>query len=499
MTAPAASQLRLELVPHGWKDRLLPEQSAEFDLILRNTGSAPVNALPLSGSYDTPRLALFDADGKVIGGYNKGHRYERRGGDLALLEPPEPRLEPMPPGQGDEITVNLWAFRAPLPPGRYSIQAQHQFNLAGTFASSERLPFEIVPARIGPAASGYDSVGRSASTLAWLASESAHPGPQQLLIRVSAVAGHRALMQGATPHGEFPPGSTMAIAQPAEGIEENGAGWVAVISGGSATLIHHNLSYPFWRSEAIPLHLENAAPVPRFPDFEDQALFLATGTSPKGPALGGIQVEDEKGVIAQWTVPLSGIPSMVACSARVKRPVSLLLITNHEGGSRIAWLAVNMDGRVVTAEKTIRQSPNHVVAVAPSADPRSGNAFFILESAPSAPDRLAVLSVSTGGSVRTAELKLISNWPKNAAGSPVRPREICLEEIRQGVAGIAFTDESHALYGGRLTPNPMLAKLRDDPKSPCFFPHIAALNAGLTVACFTGEGLLFFAGAEESH
>ena len=56
---------------------------------------------------------------------------------------------------------------------------------------------------------------------------------------------------------------------------------------------------------------------------------------------------------------------MTACMLRLKRVLSILLITNQQSGSRIARIDVTLDGQVVSPEKVLRTSSNAVVAVAP--------------------------------------------------------------------------------------------------------------------------------------
>ncbi|HZS56456.1 MAG TPA: hypothetical protein VFA65_18770 [Bryobacteraceae bacterium] len=493
----ATSQFVLEISPRGdWKHELFPEQSAEFNLNLRNAGASVASAFALYGSYETPRIVVYDSQGARIGIYTKAQQYERKVGDLARREPPEPQQRPMQPGKGSSISFNIWGYRPPLPPGHYSVQVEHQTGPSEPFISSDRYSFEIVPAAVKSAALSYDTANRISSVLAWLDAEThGTAASERLLLRVSAVKGHASAMQGATSHGQFPTGSLVSVAQLARGSQEDGLGWAAVLSGKHVTLIRHNLSYPYWKSEA-ELAIDDAVPVSRFPSMEGQALFLATGHGAKGPTLTGALFEQPKGLLQQWTMPLAESPSLTACLARVKRPAALLLATNRQSDSQVSRIDVTAEGKLSGEEKIVRRSPNIVIAAASAFNAESGDAFFVLEADREQADKMAVVTVPMSGPVRAPKLQPVPGWPREENGSAIKPLQTQIEQAVDGSIAIVFVDSRGFFYGGKLSPKPFVGKLRANPESPCTFPHVAALSRNVTPACFTSQGLLFTPGAE---
>jgi hypothetical protein len=491
---PGAGKFVVELSPRGeWKNSLFPEQSAEFDLALHNTGTEAAPALLLYGSYDTPEIVVLNSNGRQIGSYTKAHQYERKVGDLLRRERPDPKPAQVAAGGASKISFNIWGFRPALPPGGYSVEVRHRIANPGPSISSNRYPFEIVAARIGSSALSYDTAERNASVLAWLAAAQAGE-PERLLVRVSATKGHGSLMQGATNHGEFPSGSLVALGLTPQEGEESGLNWVAVLSGKQITPIRHNLSYPEWRCEPIHLSIENAVPVQRFPDMEEQALLLAVGRSSQGPALEGVLVETEKGLVERWTLPLATVPSMTACVARAKRPISLLLVTNTVEGSRISRLDFTAKGKAIGSEKLLRQSANKVMAVAPAMNPQSGTAFFVLERSASQTGHVALVPIPVSGPVRAAETQLLPGWPVDKDGHLLPAIDTQIEQTPAGSVSISLVDSRGYFYAGQVAPKALISGLHQDPKLACLKPHIAALFRKVTPACFSADGRLFYPG-----
>lgn len=494
MSPSPPGNLRLEIAARdGATGALFPEQSAEFDLFLRNTGSAAASAIKITGNFTTPAYVLFDAKGAEIGRYTVAHLMAQGGLDLGTKRPPATQMVQIPPGRASQTKFDVWGFVRPYPPGRYAVQVDHLISPGGAVISSNRLPFEIVPARVTGAAAGYDNSGRSASVLAWLASGADGAGNGRLLVRLSTPKGHTFLAAGASSHGEFPAGSRVAVAQMAAGVEEGGLGWVAVASPRQVVVIRHNLSYPFWRSPAISLPLDNPVPVPRFPDMGEDAIFLATGAAGKGGVLVGVPVNQPKGAAAPWSVPISTVPALAACMSKLKRTISVLLVDNSGSGSRISRMELTLAGKVLSPEKVVRSSANQVAGVAPGLDPASGS-FLVVETPAGHPDRYSAVRIPQGGSAQAGRMETIAAWPKDHDGNPAAPQSLFVEELSETSVGIAFTVPGGAFYSGRLTPKAMLYKVRDDPASACSFPHLAALSQNITPACFTAEGRLFFAG-----
>lgn len=491
------SQFTLELTPRGnWKQELFPEQCPDFDLILRNNGSSTVDAQPLYGSFQTPRISLFNASGAAIGTYTKMDMYARQVGDPARRRPGPPKSEPMEPGKGSQISVSLWTYRAPLPPGKYAIEAVHQPMPGGALIQSNRYSFEIVPASVKSAALSYDSASRSSSVLAWFDAGTKESVSERLLVRLSAPKGHASLLSGANSQGEYPAGSLISVAQVSIGAKEGPLNWLAVLSGKKLTAIRHNMSNPYWKSEPVELAVDGAIPVPRFPSMESQALFLATGGTANGPALGGALFEQPKGLLQQWTVPLAEKPSLTACLARVKRPAALLLATNYPGGSQISRLDVNTEGKLSGGEKVIRRSQNTVIAVAPAFNPESGDAFFVLEGAIDELNRVALVTIPMSGPVRAPKLQPMPGWPRDENNKAVKPLQTQIEQAVDDSVAVVFVDARGFFYGGKLLPKPFIGRLRANTESASIFPHIAALSRNVTSGCFTAEGLLFTPGGE---
>lgn len=497
MTAETA-QFTLEIQPRGeWKGELYPEQSPDFDLRLRNNGSETIEALPLYGSFQTPRVVALDATGKTIGTYTKADMYARQVGDPMRHRNGPPQLQAMAPGRGSSISIDVWTYRAPLPPGRYAVFVQHRTTPGGPFIESNRYTFEIVKANVMSAALGYDGATRVSSVLAWLdAAHSDGNGPERLLVRLSASKGHSSLMMGANSQGEFPRGSLAAVGQVVVGGTETPLNWAAVLSGKEATAIRHNMTKLRWRSEPVVLSIDGATPVPRFPTMEDQALFLATGAHSSGAALAGALFEDRRGLVQQWSVPLEEKPALSACLARTKRPVSLLLLTNDANGSRISRLDVTIDGKIIGGQKVVRRSENIVLAIAPAFNPESGNAFFALEAGTEKLEQVALVTIPMSGPVRAPKLQPIPGWPTDENGAPVKPLQTQIEEATDGSVAIVFVDSRGFFYAGKLAPKAFVGRLRAKPESPCSFPHVGALARNAMAGCFTSEGMLFTPGSE---
>lgn len=493
MSPVATGNMRLEIVPASQvAGPLFPEQSAEFDVLLRNTGPEAVSAIQINGDFTTPVYTLFDANGKEIASFTKAHLFARKGVDLGTKSPPVARLRNIPPGRADQTKFNVWSFVRPYPPGRYAVQVSHRIAPSGPVISSERVPFEIVKAHVAGVALGYDNPSRSASVLAWLACRNAGENPR-LLVRLSTLDGYQFLLTGGSTHGDFPTGSTVAVAQMAPGVPEGVLGWLGVASPGHAVVIRHNLGYPYWRSPAIPLPLDRPVAVPRFPDLGQEAIFLATGASGNGGALVGVRVDQAKGPAAPWSVPLQAVPSMTACALRLKRLLSILTVTNHQSGSRISRLEVTIDGKVVSPEKVVRSSSNLVVGVAPGMDPSSGS-FVAMETSPGRPDRYALVRIPLNGRADAGSMQHFRTWPVDAAGTPLSPHSFFVEELPKDSVGFAFAGPDGVFGAGRVAPKPTLSKFRDRSQSESLFPHLAALSRGIAPACFTAEGRLFIAG-----
>lgn len=494
MAAEATGTLTLEVAPRGeWKDELYSEQSAEFDLRLRNQGSSPVTALNLYGSYDFPRFSLLFENGAEMGPYTKGNQYERKVGDLIRKEPPRPGRSAIPAGGATGISFNVWGYRDPLPPGSYGVRAEHQTTAGGPLVRSAVYKFRIKPAKIVSMALGYDSAQRISSVLAWLAANAESPGKARLLIRVSAPKGHQAPLQGATSHGEFPTKSMVAVGDLIPGAKTGPGGWAGVCSAGEAMMIRHNMSYPSWRTEALPVPFSNPIPVPRFPDMGGKALFLMTGDTPQGPALAGILAENRRGIAARWQTPLKSVPTLSACRYGTDGRVTVLLAANDGKSCRMSLIEVDPTAGLSKAEKPVRQSENEAIAVVSAVD-----GFYVLLAGLAQANKLTLFKISDAGKSDLVFSKDVPNWPKDAKGKPARAMQAQLESEGPGSLLVSFVAEG-AFYSGHLTPRLHLAKEHHDPESPASFGHVAVLGRGDTPACFDAAGMLHYFGKGGGH
>lgn len=480
---------------------LLPEQSAEFEVILRNDSVAAQSVLSLSGNQGTPSIRMLDNKGQVLGIYNADGRYERK-----LGKPRGPRpadLEELAPRQDTQIEWNLWGFRDPLPPSEFDVEVQHRLDASGNRLTSNRLHFDILPAQIGSLALGYESSGRLVSFLAWIAKPATPKGPPRLLVRMSVASRPQLVQAGATPHFEVSEDARVAVGQiPPDGVV-SWLSWVAVVSNQNAEMLRLNNTYPKWRSPKLALPIRDAVPVPRFPD-RGHAVPLATGTLEDGrPALAGAVVKEGDAAAAPWRVPLSALPRFSACTFGNSGPIALLFVSTEGGTNVVRRLDVDESGAVVSAEREVRRTPHEVLAAVADLRPGAPPAFLLLEANPQQHDRIAIIRVPLNGPPEDAELKPLNGWPMVAdppesqggsAQRPLRATEVTLEVAMDGTPWLAFINESGAFYGGPLN-GTALTKLREaDGQSRSTRPQIAALGRATTFSCFTEQGRLFHAG-----
>jgi hypothetical protein len=493
MSPSTQGALALRAAPRGETAKpLVPEQAAEFDLFLRNQSKAPLVVNSLDNRF-TPIIHLFDAQGRPLGHYTQADGRARIVGDSAPKARESIRTETLAPGEEGTTWVNVWSRTNPYPPGTYGFEATHQAGGATVLASA-RLPFEIVAAQVGSAALGYDKPIRTNTVLAWLATPKGGR-TARLLIRLSGFTSHQAVQFGATPHGEFPLNSRVSVsATPPDGALP-AVGWVGVVSGDTLQLIQHNLSMPMSRPPAATLPSADAVPVPRFPN-RGRAVFLATGTSAKGPVLIGVKASASDTALHPWSVSLSHKPVYSACAFMMAGAITVLLASDDDRISRLSRLEVSEDGAVISAERVIRESTNEVLAMV--TDLRGGEplSFVVLEADRERHDYLAFVKIAANGALKATGLRAVAGWPAvevNGQRQPERARDLILETDDQGLPWLALTDSRGDFRGGRM--DGALSLLREGRLGRALFPHIGALARSVSFACFTPDGMLFHSGS----
>jgi hypothetical protein len=482
----------------GGGPRLLPEQSAFFDLALRNEGQRAVTAPGLEGNLWTPVFRAYDASGKMVIQGTNHDADERAVGEMGEPEESAPERVTLASGEEQRTWADLWYFGAPLPPGRYAFEALHHASpppAPGTPLVSNRVPFEVVEARVGAWALGYESAFRKASTLAWIAAPR-EGGAAELLVRLSGFSDHTTSQDGATSHGVVPEDARVAVSQVAPDASGNWLGWVAVAHGAQVELMQQNMTFPEWRSGPIALPIADALPVPRFPD-RGHAVFLATGARDGHPALAGVIVRESAAAHTPWSVPLAARPDRSACAFSARGAVSLLLVTDDGQAARLSRLDVHESGAVTSAERVVRVTPHEVLAVAVDMRPGAPQAFVVLEADRTAHDRVALVRLPIAGPPPAAsQLAALPGWPiapqDAAAPRPLRARELSLEVAPNGAALIALVDDQGRLYGGRA--DGALSLLREGGTRRALHPHVGATHEHHAISCFTEQGTLFHAG-----
>jgi hypothetical protein len=496
IAASSAVAVQLTISPRANRPNLLyPEQTADFDIVLRNTGGQAVTVEALEGNLDTPVIRLFAAQG-LIGQFDKRAMAERMAGDASTLMQPAPKMVSIAAGGASATWVNLWAFRPALPPGRYAVDVAHKMK--GARITSERLDFEIVPVRIRDVALGYDWRSRSQSLLAWLAAPEGAPRAR-LLVRQSGSAGHGSLSQGATDFGEYDPAARVALSRLPWLAQMTPIQWVAVFSpDGTADLIRQAAAFPQGRPLKVTLGIRSPVPVPLFPN-RGHAVVMATGLSEKGPALAGAVV-NEDGAQAAWHVSLPSLPGLSACAFDEKGGIQLLLVTDDGRQSTARRMEVDENGKLLSQEETIRETPNAIVAVA--VGQRSSDAFFlVLEADRMRHDRIALLRIPTkpDAKITTADLGHVKGWPMNQTSNGLEPasaQNLYMEQALDGSVWLAMTDSRGDLYCGK--PSDALGMVREAKGSGALFPYVASLRNETSCFAFTAAGQML-APASSAH
>jgi hypothetical protein len=489
----AEPKVLLEVTRSGWT-RLIPEQSALFDVALRNGTAAPVTLTSLNSNAATPVVRALDASGTVLAEGNPRDLEERIAGDMGEPVPSPLVTVTLAPGAKDESPVELWHFMNPLRPGRYAVEVLHAADPASaTPLSSGRVAFDIVAATAGPCANGYESSQRLATILAWVAVPEDTKEPE--LFARSSGESHAAPKVAGRSFGRVARGAKIAVSHVPPDAMTTWLGWVAVASGTEIELIQHNTGDPGWRSGPIKLPLSGATPIPRFPD-RTHAVALATGLAGEKPALAGVVARPNTPAAAPWVTPISAVPKLSACAFAAGGPIAVLLIADDGTTTHVTRIDVEETGAVVKAEHVLRTSPNEALAAVVDIRPNSPPTLLIVEANRATPDRIALVRIPlSGGQASIVPFAPAKGWPyegEGAAARPLRAKEIALEAGWDGVPHIAFIDELGRLFAGALDGSP-LSMIRDAAAGPARCPHIGALREHATPSSFVADGSLFFA------
>jgi hypothetical protein len=479
--------------------RLFPEQSAAFDLTLRNDGPQPRAVLSLVGNQWTPTVRAHGADGAVLVEANPVEASNRVAGELGEPQPAPPRLRNLPPRQAQQTWINLWNFVDPLPTGRYQFSAVHRLDPKAPGAvTSAPVPFEIIPALVQDAACGYEGMPRMASVLAWLATPIDRKQPPELLLRLSAFGNHAVAQQGGTAHGPVPPGSRLSVSQTAPG-ERGWTGWVAVLAGTEVTLIRHNMTHSTWRSAPIPLPGSELSPVPRFPD-RTRAVYLATGRLGSAGVVTGFALRPGDTQVLPWQVPLPVPPTRAVCAFEAKGAIALLLALEDGRSTRLLRLDVDPDGTVQSPEREVRTTPNIILGLTADMRPGVPPGFLALEADRAKPDQVALVRLPIAGPPTASATAPLAGWPATGQGESrrlLRAAATALEVALDGSTWLAIVDEQGSLHGGRV--DQALTPVHAGPGQRALWPHIAALRGGHSVSAFDSAGRLIHSGGHKAH
>jgi hypothetical protein len=497
----AEPKVLLEITRSGWS-RLIPEQSALFEVSQKNAGGAPVTLASLNNNRSTPTVRAFDASGQLLAEGTPEDLIDSIAGHMGEPVPVPLSTVTLAAGAAQKSPVELWHFMRPLRPGHYSVEVAHEAgggSSATLSLSSTRAPFEIVPASVDTCALGYESSQRLATILAWIATPSDTKEPE--LFARSSGASHASVRLAGRAFGRVAPGSTIAVSHVPPDAMTTWLGWVAVVSGSQIELIQHTMGAPGFRSGPIALNLSGAAPVPRFPD-RTHAVALVTGLAGDRPTLAGVVVRPNAAPASPWTVPLSALPKWSACSFTASGPIAVLLIADDGATTRFTRLDVEETGVVAKAEHTLRTSPNEVIAAVMDIRPNSPPMLLVLEANRTTPDRIALVRVPlAGGQASVTPFAPLKGWPYGGDGAsarPLRAKEVALDAGWDGVLRVALTDELGRLFSGALDGTP-LRLMRDITEGPARCPQIGSLRRGATPGAFVRDGSLFMAVNEEEE
>jgi len=475
--------------------RLLPEQSAFFNLRLLNQGSGVAEAYGLDQNKDTPVFGVFDGHGqglRQVTHRNMIHRFVSVKGEPS---PETPVLIQIAAGKSSGTFVDLWSYMDPLPKGSYQFGAFHLIQPGSeTRLESNRVPFEVVDAAVSDAALGYVNNRRDHSVVLWVAVPEGS-GTPQLLGRLSTLGRHSRAQVSGRALGPVDPGSLVAIGgKPKEGTPTD-EGWFAVTHDDSVQMLQHFETNPQWRSERVPLGIGHARPVPGFPD-RGHALFLATGTKPDGgAALAGVSVEAEAGVKTKWLTPLLAEPALSACLFGPSSSVKVAFGVFRASGTRIWSVEVDEAGKVLVAQTPLHASPRQLLALIADQRPGQTSAFLALESDPAQPDHLTLTRLPVTGKEEMIKLGAVPGWP-HTNGKAASAHRIHMDAGWDGKPRIALVTATGQYFAGLLDGSPLMQPAPGVKGNSILTPFVVAVRGGVMYSGFTDRGYLVHFGGQ---
>lgn len=486
--------LRLVVSPRGGSHAdLLPEQSAFFDLSLRNEGTSEVSTYGLDQNSDTPILRVYDQAGNVIREATHDSLLHRFAGDFGEPVPSEPGLVTIAPGKSADTYVDLWSYMDPLPKGSYQLGVAHLITPGSREElESARLPFRVVDASVAAAAIAYENNVRDSSVVLWSA-KGEGSSTTQLLARLSTEGAHRKAQRSGLSLGPVDARSELSIGGKPNELLPSNEGWFAVSNNDSVQLIRHFRTSPQWRSEPVGLGISGAVPIPRFPD-RGHALYLATGIGANGRAmLVGVRADADTRQPTKWSTPILAQPSHAACLFSLQGPVTVAMGAFRNGQTGIWSLSVDETGKIVQPEKPLYSSKHEIISMVADQRPGQPSSFYAVEMDPAQANRLDLIQLTLDGKVLPLHLDVVPGWPMEE-GKASKPRRVSLEIGWDGKPRISFVTASGQYFGGPLDGSP-LSHFEMQPKgSTVTIPMIAALQGGLTYTGFSDRGSLIYFG-----
>lgn len=444
--------------------KLVPEQRARLELVLRNEGTTSEQVIDPGFSQFQPVVHLFDAKGKKLHSMQPSDASSLAGIDPGFMAPRPPTLRRLKPGQRLALDLDLWSYTLPFGPGRLALEVEHDRY------TSNRITWEIVPARVSACALAYPTSLRRSSVLAWVATrQGAKP---EAFVRISGPI-HAVAAHGGTSLGGVSRQTRVALGQvPPDGVSSP-VGWVALVDGSTVELVLHLLSRPRWRTGRIDLAARGLRPVPRFPQLGEAALFLATGErSGRGVLVGvGARRQAREG---PWSVSLPFVPTRSACVVTEGgKRITLLLV----GKTGLWRLSLDARGKLLAPVRPARETSRRVLAITAEQRDKAPPGFWILERDRALSARVWLVFVPVSGSASSARALPLPS------GSKVD--EAALELDAQGRPWVALRFADGKLLGG-----PLAGPLQLHAAKGVRFPHVAALAHQINVAAFSERGTL---------
>lgn len=354
----------------------------------------------------------------------------------------------------------------------------------------------------------YGEQDRSTSLLAWLAS-AAGDGEGRILMRQSATLKHSSAQRSGMPIGPASKGTRLALGMKPVSSASAAESWLAIVRGGSNGRSTVEVVQTFeaaarWTSKPIELPVDDAHPVPAFPD-RGAALFLATGTVGGNSALSGVKVDPEN-VGNAWQIPLGFRPARTACIFDPLGPVSIVLARQDNGSTRLSIIGVEEDGKVNLALREVWNGEGELIELAADLHAGTRPSILALIADPRRSDHLKLVRVTATGETGIRDLGAIPGWPTILGRVPDpddktgkrtveirRPAKVRRAQLAVGQNSAVFlgmVDEEGSYYGGPLGHVPLTRLAGGQGASRVIFPQSAVLGRDAFFSGFTDRGAL---------